>query len=107
MNNQNENMMGAVAYFLGPITGVLLLLTEKSNKTIRFHAMQSTILFGGLFVVNLIVALIPFLGLLLSPLLTIGGFVLWIMLMWKAFNGEKYSVPYVGKIAEEQLAKMG
>ena len=46
----NPKLMGALAYLLGPITGILFLLMEKGNKFVRFHAMQSTILFGGLFV---------------------------------------------------------
>lgn len=103
----NDNMLGAVAYLLGFITGIVLLLVEKKSKYVRFHAMQSTILFGGLFVVNMALGFIPLLGWAVSALLSLAGFVLWIVLMWKAFNGELYKVPYVGELAEKQLAKMG
>ena len=47
----NENLMGAVSYLLGFVTGIIMLLVEKQSRFVRFHAMQSTILFGGLFVV--------------------------------------------------------
>ena len=102
--------MAAAAYLLGPITGIVLLLGEKSNSYIRFHAMQSTVVFGALLLLNIILAIVPVLGwiiaLLLSPILWIGGFILWILLMWKAYSGEKYKLPYFGDLAERQLAKL-
>ncbi len=103
----NENLLGAVAYLLGFVTGIVLLLVEKQSKFVRFHAMQSTIFFGGLFVVNIALGFIPLLGWLVGFLLSIAAFVMWIMLMWKAFQGEMYKLPYVGEMAEKQLAKMG
>jgi len=103
----NENLMGAASYLLGFITGIIFLLVEKESKFVRFHAMQSTILFGGLFVVNMALGFIPILGWLVGLILSIGAFVLWIICMWKAFQGEMYKVPKIGDIAEKQLAKMG
>ena len=103
----NENILGAVAYLLGFITGIVLLLVEKKSQFVRFHAMQSTILFGGLFVLNLGLGFIPLLGWLVGLVLSIAAFILWLVLMWKAFNGEMYKLPYVGELAEKQLAKMG
>ena len=103
----NENLMGALAYLLFFVTGIIFLLVEKKSGFVRFHAMQSTILFGGLFVVNIALGFIPLLGWLAGLLLSLLGFVLWIVLMWKAFQGEMYKVPYIGNIAEKQLAKMG
>src|SRR3989344_2418026 len=103
----NETLMAAASYLLGFITGIIFLLIEKQNKFVRFHAMQSTILFGGIFIANIALGFIPFLGWLVGMLLTLVGFILWIVLMWKAFLGEMYKVPYVGNLAEKQLAKMG
>ncbi len=106
----NEHMMGAVAYLLGPITGILLLVSEKKNTFIRFHAMQSVVTFGGILLVHIALAIIPVLGwivlIVLAPILYIGGFVLWIVLMWKAYNGEHYKLPYFGDFAEKQLKKL-
>jgi uncharacterized membrane protein len=104
---KNENLMGALCYLLGFITGIIFLLVEKQSKFVRFHAMQSTILFGGIFIVNIGLGFIPILGWVAGMLLSLLAFVLWIVLMWKAFQGEMYKVPYVGDIAEKQLAKMG
>lgn len=102
----NENLMGAAAYLLGFITGVIFLFVEKQSKFVRFHAMQSTLLFGGIFVVNMALGFIPILGWLVGLLLSFAAFVLWIVCMWKAFQGEMYKVPFVGEMAEKQLAKM-
>lgn len=103
----NENLMAAASYLLGFVTGIIFLLVEKQSRFVRFHAMQSTILFGGIFVVNLALGFIPILGWIVGLLLSLVAFILWIVLMWKAFQGEMYKVPYVGAIVEKQLAKMG
>jgi uncharacterized membrane protein len=106
-SSQNEKLMGALAYLAGPVTGIIFLLVEKQNSFIRYHAMQSTILFGGLFIVNIILGIIPILGWIVSFLLSIAALILWIVLMYKAYNGEKYKLPYIGEVAEKQLAKLG
>lgn len=102
----NENLMAAASYLLGFVTGIIFLLLEKESKYVRFHAMQSTILFGGIFVLNIGLGFIPILGWLAGLLLSLVAFVLWIVCMWKAFQGEMYKVPYVGELAEKQLSKM-
>ncbi len=106
----NQNLMGALAYLLGPITGIGLLLTEKNNGFIRFHAMQSTVVFGALILLYIILGIVPILGwiiaILLSPILTLASFILWLVLMWKAYNGEEYRLPYFGDLAQRQLAKL-
>lgn len=106
----NEKLMGAVAYLLGPITGIVLLLIEKKNNFVRFHAMQSTVVFGAFLLFNIVLGIIPILGwviaLIISPILAIASFVLWLLLMWKAYSGEKYKLPYFGDLAEKQLAKL-
>lgn len=102
----NENLMAAASYLLGFITGVIFLLVEKQSKFVRFHAMQSTVLFGGIFIINIALGFIPILGWLAGLLLSLTAFILWIVCMWKAFQGEMYKAPVVGEIAEKQLAKM-
>lgn len=106
----DENVRGALAYLLGPITGIALLLLEKKSTFVRFHAMQSTIVFGSISFVYTALPIIPILGplveLLLSPIFYLGSSVLWIFLMWKAYSGEKYFVPYLGNLAEKSLRKI-
>ena len=100
------NIAGALAYFLGPVTGVLFLLIEKQNKFVRFHAMQSTLTFGGIFVLNIVLGFIPLLGWMAGTLLSLVSLVLWLFLMYKAFNNEEYELPVVGDIARKQIEKI-
>ena len=72
----NDNLMGAVAYLLGFVTGIVLLLIEKKSKFVRFHAMQSTLLFGGIFIANVVLGFVPILGWLVGLLLSLASFVL-------------------------------
>ena len=101
-----SNIAGALSYFLGPVTGILFLLIEKQNKFVRFHAMQSTLTFGGLFVLNIVLGFIPILGWIAGTLMSLVSLVLWIFLMYKAFNNEEYELPVVGEIARKQIEKM-
>lgn len=102
----NENLMAAAAYLLWWVTGIIFLFIEKQSKFVRFHAMQSIMLFGGIHIAFFVLAFIPILGWLVGVALSLVAFILWLMLMWKAFQGEMYKVPYVGDLAEKQLAKM-
>lgn len=106
MASKNQNLMGLLTYLAGFITGIIFLLVEKENKFIRFHAMQSTITFGGLFVLNIILGFIPILGWVVGTLLVPVELILWLFLMYKAFKGETYKLPYIGNLAEKQLSKL-
>lgn len=103
---ENQQLMAAASYLLFWFTGLIMLLIEKENTFVRFHAMQSVILFGGIHLSFLPLALIPILGPLVGMALVALSFFLWIMCMWKAFQGETYKVPFVGDLAKQQLAKM-
>lgn len=98
---QNKNLMGAAAYLLGFITGVVMLLVEKDDKFVRFHAMQSTIVFGLVFIIGLVPVVGWMVGVVLAPI----SFILWLVLMWKAYQGEMYKLPVLGDFAEKQLAR--
>lgn len=94
----------AIAYLVGPITGVIILLLEKDNF-VRFHAMQSIVVFGGLFVLQIVFGLLPVLGFGVSSLLTLVGFILWLILIYKALQGERFGVPGVSKYVEKLLSQ--
>jgi uncharacterized membrane protein len=96
-----ENVAGFLCYLFGFITGIVFLVVEKKSGFVKFHAMQSVITFLGLFVVSLIVASIPIIN-LLTPLIWVLGLVLWLLLMIKALQGQRYSLPIVGKMAEQK-----
>ncbi len=105
--NLEPNVEAALSYLLSPITGVVVFMLEKENKFVRFHALQS-IFFGiAVFIAwNIAVMTTPILiGVLLTPIVSIGSFILWLMLIWKAYNNEEWEIPYLGKLVREQLNK--
>jgi len=95
------NLAALLSYLVGFISGIVFYLIEKDNKFVRFHAMQSIIVFGFLFVLGFILPFIPFLGWMLMPFLWIFNVVLWILLMVKAYQGERFKLPIAGDIAEK------
>lgn len=95
------NVEALLTYLLGFVTGLIFLLIEKKNKFVRFHAMQSIVVFGAVFVAQWVISLIPYLGILISGLLSLLGVVLWIVLMVKAYQGEMFKLPWAGDIAEK------
>jgi len=103
--NMEENMASLLCYILGWITGLIFYLMEKENKTVKFHAMQSILTFLPLtifaFILSAMSWFIPFIW-ILSWLVGILIFILWIILMIKAYQGEKFKLPIVGDIAEKQ-----
>lgn len=97
-----EKVASALCYVLGWVTGLVFLLAEKGNAKVRFNAMQSLMFFAGM----TIISFIPVIGWLLSPLVMIVSFIVWLMAIYKAYNGEEFELPVVGKLAKKQLAKM-
>lgn len=93
----------ALAYLLGHLTGVIFLVIEK-DPTVKFHAMQSIVTFVGLFVLEwvltfsiVLVFLVPLVGILM--------FILWLLLIYKAWMGETWEVPVFGKLARQLVKK--
>ncbi len=106
------NVAGALAYLLGPITGILFFLLEKENRFVRYHAAQSitlglvwialSVLFS---VLSGMLVMVPVLGwlvaLLLSVVFGLGGIFLWLFLMWRAFQGREWESPIAGPMARK------
>lgn len=99
------NVEATIAYLIPVITGVALYLSRQDNKFVRFHAVQSVLFWVAVFAANMLSgALIPFIiGLLLQPIVLFASVGLWVFLMWKAYNNEEYMLPYLGKIAKDQV----
>ncbi len=93
----DPKVAGLLCYLLGWVTGVIFLILEKKDKFIRFHAVQSTITFGIIFVIYIIFFWVPLFWILWLLVL-----ILWVVLMYKAYQGEKYKLPVIGDIAEKQ-----
>jgi uncharacterized membrane protein len=100
----SKNTAAALSYVLGPITGIVFLILEK-DPYVRFHSMQSIVVF------TLFWFLLPWaLGLtiilaILVPLIWIASFILWLVLVYKAWQGQEWEVPVLGKLAKQLLNK--
>jgi uncharacterized membrane protein len=106
------NLAGALAYLLGLITGIIFFAIEKENKFVRFHAMQSILFCVAWIILGValsVLMMIPVLGWIISILgyllVGLGGFILWLFIMYKAYQGEQYLLPVVGEIALRQVQK--
>ncbi len=91
-----ENVAALLSYVVGWITGLIFFLIEKDSKFVKFHAMQSIITFGA----AAILSFIPF----LNFVVWIIAFILWILLMIKAYQGVKFKLPLIGDLAEKWSA---
>jgi uncharacterized membrane protein len=99
----DTNLAAALAYLLWFVTGILLLIVEKDSKFVRYHAMQSTLFFLPVAVIQMVLWAIPILGWILGFLVWVASLVAWLVLMFKAYQGEKFKLPIVGDLAEQQV----
>jgi uncharacterized membrane protein len=99
----DPNVAAALSYSIGWVTGLVFFATEPHNKFVRFHAMQAMLVFGPACVAFLLCLSIPFLGWILSILIFYGSAALWLILMFKAYQGERFKLPIAGDMAEEKI----
>ncbi len=103
-----ENVAALLCYVLGWVTGIIFLLIDK-RPFVKFHAAQSIVVFGGLTVLRIaagfLSGLTGFFVWGLFALIGLLGFVLWILLMVKAYQHEMFKVPIAADIAESIAGK--
>ncbi len=106
-----ENLVGLISYAGLCVTGIIVLIMERENKFVRFHALQSTLWFlllgvvgwvtGALRVIPLIGFAAGFLGWFVGVL----SFVSWVYLMYVAFTGKEFKIPVIGDVVWAQINK--
>jgi uncharacterized membrane protein len=109
-----DNVAGMLAY-VTIIPAILFLVLEPYNKNrfVRFHSFQSIFfavgwiaLWIGVMIISAVLAFIPILGhliaLLLWMVISVGFFIIWIILLIKANQGQMYKLPFIGDLAEKQ-----
>jgi len=110
-----ENVAGLLCYVLWWLTGLIFILIDK-RSFVRFHAAQSLLTFGAIIVAYIVLGilgaaatfagwLVALVGILMWGVLGLGSFILWIVLMIKAYQGQRFKLPFVGDIAEKIAAK--
>ncbi|HUV76216.1 MAG TPA: DUF4870 domain-containing protein [Dehalococcoidales bacterium] len=103
----DENVAGLLCYVLGWVSGLVFILIEQQSKFVRYHAMQSIYIFGTITVVAVVLGWIPFIGQVISIIISLIGLALWIFLMIRAYQGQKPKVLWAGDLAEKWVQKKG
>jgi uncharacterized membrane protein len=98
--NLEPNIAGLLCYVLGWISGIVFLILEQKNRFVRFHAIQSIIVFGSLNLAGTILSHVPLVGGFFGAVIGILAFILWIVLMVTAYHNQFYKVPLAGDLAE-------
>ncbi|MFH1873589.1 MAG: DUF4870 domain-containing protein [Pseudomonadota bacterium] len=107
------NIASLLCYICMPITSIIFLLIEKDNTDVRFHAWQGTA-FGVTYIAAVIGlqilaaifgAIASVLGIIVGFLIPIVGliaFIIWIVCLIKAYQGERWRIPVVGDFAAKK-----
>jgi uncharacterized membrane protein len=104
----SENIAGMLCYLLGWVSGLIFLLVDR-RPFVRYHAAQSLVVFATLNILLLILggfffaSIVPGVGeisLILRRLIELVWIIAAIILMLKAYTGERYRVPYAAAYAE-------
>ncbi len=99
----SDTTAGTIAYITF-IPAIIFLAMEPYNRSsyVRFHAWQSIFLSVAIIGINTILGLIPIVGWIAAPIVSLGFLILWIIVLMKASKGERYKVPFIGNFAERQ-----
>lgn len=110
-----DHAASLLCYVLWALTGVIFLVIEpySRSKLVRFHAWQSIFtsiaIFAGWFLVLTIASIlriIPWIGTpLAAGLVNIFGLAmlgLWLVLMFKAYQGGSLDLPWISRFAQKQ-----
>lgn len=112
----DANVAALLSYVLTFITGLVFFLIEKDSRFVRFHAMQSILLGGAYLVVTVVFSIIQLMVAVVSGalaalfgllwlLVMLGFFILWILCMIKAYQGQTFKLPIIGDMAESIVNK--
>ena len=98
-----ENIAGSLAYLFGFVSGFIMLLVERENHFVRYHALQSIYISIVFVSVYLLLGMIPIIAWLSSMVLAPAALVMWIILMLNAFKGRYCKVLYISDFVNKYL----
>jgi uncharacterized membrane protein len=120
----SPNVAALLCYIWIPVTSILVLVTEKQNRVVRFHAFQSLFLGLSIFAATIILSvvigiltlvagaisasagiLVSIVSLLVWLVIATALLGVWILCLVKAYRGGTFKLPIVGKFAESMTNK--
>ncbi len=99
----DPKLAGLLCYGFGWVSGLIFFLMVKDDDYVRFHAMQSILVFGTLNVLSYVSWSVPVVGWIVGISIFPVSVILWIILMVKAYQGERYKLPFFGDLAENYI----
>ena len=106
----NDRQRCRHAAYITIIPAIIFLVMEPYNRNrfIRFHSFQCLFFCAALIVLHVglgIFGIVPGVALLTFPLhmlINVGAFIIWIVLLIKANQGQMYKLPFIGDLAQQQ-----
>lgn len=111
------NVASLLAYIplclVGLIISIIIIVTDKTNKSARFHAFQSLLVHGAFIVLYVVVMIVGIMSAAANStmlaLLTTLLYVVWLLgllgicifLMVKAYGGSMFKLPVIGDMADK------
>jgi uncharacterized membrane protein len=98
---RDPKLWAALAYVFGLLSGIAVLLMEKRDRYVRYHATQSVLTFGAVALLWVLLPTVPIVGdwRFVRGMFWMSVACLWGLLIWKALQGEAYRLPYIGDLA--------
>ncbi|MCL2615592.1 MAG: hypothetical protein FWD30_02205 [Dehalococcoidia bacterium] len=104
-----ENVAGLLCYIFW-IASIFFLLTEKENKTVRFHAIQSLCLYVAAIAISIVISILNvifmainaslgFISMLLWFVFGFGIFIIWVLLIIRTYQSKLWQLPIIGNMA--------
>jgi uncharacterized membrane protein len=101
----DNNFLGLSAYLFIPAVFYLVLTRYKKNSFVRFHSLQSILLWIIFVAIDLVLAAIPVVNLVLLPVVGVGELVIGVICIIKAFQGQFFRLPIIGNVSERFLSQ--
>ena len=109
----SKNSAAALAVLLSPtLVAPLAIFILEKDSYVRFYALQALVsvvafiaMMWGLNLLALTIILLPFVG-LANGLLFLVGFILWLMMVYKSWQGIEWEIPILGRITRQLIGKI-
>ena len=100
----SQEMAGALCYIYPWVSGVVMLILEKKNKTVKFHALQSVMVaLPFMMIRTLSLPLFGAFGPVISDLFRGLMILAFVLLTGATLMGKRLKVPKIGEFCEGRL----